>query len=105
MKLISVVLSGGAGTRLWPASRQAYPKPFMKLGGKALLEQAIARGQACGATEALIVTNQDHLFLTQNLIAEMNDQPRTRYLLEPKGRNTGPAIALAALDKLTDEML
>jgi mannose-1-phosphate guanylyltransferase/mannose-6-phosphate isomerase len=97
MKLISVVLSGGAGTRLWPASRQAYPKPFMKLGGTALLEQAIARGQACGASEALIVTNQDHLFLTQNLIAEMNDQPRTKYLLEPKGRNTAPAIALAAL--------
>lgn len=97
MKLVSVVLSGGAGTRLWPVSRQAYPKPFMKLGGSALLEQAIARGQACGAAESLIVTNQDHLFLTKKLIAEMNDQPRIKYLLEPKGRNTAPAIALAAL--------
>ena len=46
MKLISVVLSGGAGTRLWPVSRQGYPKPFMKLGGTALLEQAIARAEA-----------------------------------------------------------
>lgn len=97
MKLISVVLSGGAGTRLWPASRQAYPKPFMKLGGSALLEQAIARGQACGTDDVLIVTNQDHLFLTQNLIGEMTDPPRASYLLEPKGRNTAPAIALAAL--------
>lgn len=97
MKLISVVLSGGAGTRLWPASRQAYPKPFMKLGGSALLEQAISRGQACGTDDALIVTNQDHLFLTQNLVAEMTQPPRVSYLLEPKGRNTAPAIALAAL--------
>lgn len=97
MKLVSVVLSGGAGTRLWPVSRQAYPKPFMKLGGSALLEQAIARGQACGTEDVLIVTNQDHLFLTQNLVAEMSDAPRVSYLLEPKGRNTAPAIALAAL--------
>ena len=97
MKLISVVLSGGAGTRLWPVSRQAHPKPIMKLGGSALLEQAIARGQACGTDDAMIVTNQDHLFLTQNLVAEMADPPRVSYLLEPKGRNTAPAIALAAL--------
>ena len=97
MKLISVVLSGGAGTRLWPVSRQAYPKPFMKLGGHALLEQAICRAQACGSDEVMIVTNQDHHFLTQNLLAEMADPPSVRYLLEPKGRNTAPAIALAAL--------
>ena len=97
MKIISVVLSGGAGARLWPASRQAYPKPFMKLGGSALLEQAIARGQACGTDDVLIVTNQDHLFLTQNLVSEMDQLPRVNYLLEPKGRNTAPAIALAAL--------
>lgn len=97
MKLVSVVLSGGAGTRLWPASRQAYPKPFMKLGGSALLEQAIARGQACGTDDVLIVTNQDHLFLSQNLVAEMEQPPKVSYLLEPKGRNTAPAIALAAL--------
>lgn len=97
MKLVSVVLSGGAGTRLWPVSRQAHPKPFMKLGGSALLEQAISRGQACGTDDVMIVTNQDHLFLTQNLVAEMADPPRVSYLLEPKGRNTAPAIALAAL--------
>lgn len=77
MKLISVVLSGGTGTRLWPASRQANPKPFMKLGGRALLEQAIARGQACGTDEVLIVTNQDHLFLTQNLVSEMVVPPES----------------------------
>jgi mannose-1-phosphate guanylyltransferase/mannose-6-phosphate isomerase len=62
MALIAVVLSGGAGARLWPVSRQAHPKPFMKLGGSALLQQAIERGQACGTDNAIIVTNQDHLF-------------------------------------------
>lgn len=97
MKLISVILSGGAGTRLWPASRQAFPKPFMTLGGSTLLEQAISRGQACGTDDLLVVTNQDHLFLTQGLMASMQDPPHAHYLLEPKGRNTAPAIALAAL--------
>lgn len=97
MKLISVVLSGGAGTRLWPASRQAFPKPFIALGGSPLLQQAIDRGQACGADETMIVTNHDYLFLTRELLANMEDPPKTRYLLEPKGRNTAPAIALAAL--------
>ena len=97
MKLVSVVLSGGAGTRLWPASRQAYPKPFMKLGGSSLLAQAIQRGQACGTDELVIITNQDHLFLTRSVIDQLADPPNTSFLLEPKGRNTGPAIALAAL--------
>lgn len=97
MKLISVVLSGGAGTRLWPASRQSYPKPFISLGGSPLLQQAVERGQACGADETMIVTNQDYLFLTREVIANLEDPPKTSYLLEPKGRNTAPAIALAAL--------
>jgi mannose-1-phosphate guanylyltransferase / mannose-6-phosphate isomerase len=97
MKLVSVVLSGGAGTRLWPASRQAYPKPFMKLGGSSLLAQAICRGQACGTDELLVITNEDHLFLTKNVIDQLPDAPHAHFLLEPKGRNTGPAIALAAL--------
>lgn len=97
MKLVSVVLSGGAGTRLWPASRQAHPKPFMRLGGRTLLEQAVSRGQACGTDDLLIVTNQDHLFLTQGVLAAMMAPPKAHYLLEPKGRNTAPAIALAAL--------
>lgn len=70
----------------------------MAVGGSALLEQAISRAQACGTPEVMIVTNQDHLFLTQNLVGEMSSPPRVSYLLEPKGRNTAPAIALAALE-------
>lgn len=97
MRVLSVVLSGGAGSRLWPASRQAFPKPFMKLGGSTLLQQAIERGQACGTGDLMIVTNKDHFFLTKDVLDGMSDPPDTTYLLEPKGRNTAPAIALAAL--------
>lgn len=97
MRLLSVVLSGGAGSRLWPASRQAFPKPFMKLGGSTLLQQAVERGQACGTGDLMIVTNKDHLFLTKDVLTQMTDPPDATLLLEPKGRNTGPAIALAAL--------
>jgi mannose-1-phosphate guanylyltransferase len=63
-----------------------------------LLQQAVERGQACGADETLIVTNQDYLFLTREVIAGLENPPLTSYLLEPKGRNTAPAIALAALE-------
>ena len=97
MRLLSVVLSGGAGSRLWPASRQAFPKPFMKLGGSTLLQQAVERGQACGTGDLMIVTNKDHLFLTKDVLRQMADPPEATLLLEPKGRNTAPAIALAAL--------
>ena len=111
MNLISVVLSGGAGTRLWPESRKGMPKPFMNVGGSTLLAQTLARGHACGATNTLIVTNQDYLFLTSDVTQALAGkaagtstgltaiQPTLQfdYLLEPTGRNTAPAIAIAAL--------
>jgi mannose-1-phosphate guanylyltransferase/mannose-6-phosphate isomerase len=97
MRLLSVVLSGGTGSRLWPVSRQAFPKPFMNLGGSTLLQQAVERGQACGTGELLVVTSKDYLFLTKDVLRQMADPPHTTLLLEPKGRNTAPAIALAAL--------
>jgi mannose-1-phosphate guanylyltransferase / mannose-6-phosphate isomerase len=97
MKLVSVILSGGAGTRLWPVSRQSLPKPFMKLGTNSLLQQAVERGQACGTEDCIVVTNQDYLFLTRDVLKEIADPPLASFLLEPKGRNTAPAIALAAL--------
>lgn len=97
MRVLSVVLSGGSGSRLWPLSRQAFPKPFMKLGGSTLLQKAIERGQACGTGDLMVVTNKDHLFLTKDVLRQMADPPQATLLLEPKGRNTAPAIALAAL--------
>ena len=93
-KIIPIILSGGAGTRLWPVSRRMHPKPFMDVSGKPLLAHALERA-ALIANEALIVTNQDHYFLTENLLKDTPKAPKVYYLLEPKGRNTAPAIALA----------
>jgi mannose-1-phosphate guanylyltransferase len=69
----------------------------MRLGGQMLLQQAVSRGQACGAASTIVVTNQDYLFLTRSALDELTDPPSTQFLLEPRGRNTAPAIALAAL--------
>ena len=93
-KIIPIILSGGAGARLWPVSRRMHPKPFMEVAGKALLAYALERA-ALVSDEALIVTNQDHYFLTEKLLRETEKAPRVSYLLEPKGRNTAPAIAMA----------
>ena len=93
-KIIPIILSGGAGTRLWPVSRRMHPKPFMEVAGKPLLAHALERA-ALIADEVLIVTNQDHYYLTDNLLKDTPKAPKVSYLLEPKGRNTAPAIALA----------
>jgi len=100
--LIPVILSGGAGTRLWPVSRQAYPKPFMRMGdGQTLLYKTLDRALAVAdAGHVLTVTAQDHYFLTRDEYARhpRAAQVQPRFLLEPAGRNTAPAIVLAALD-------
>ena len=74
-KIIPIILSGGAGTRLWPVSRRMYPKPFMEVAGKPLLAHALKRA-ALIADEALIVTNSDHYFLTENLLKEVETAPK-----------------------------
>ncbi len=95
--LIPIILSGGAGTRLWPVSRESHPKPFMKIGGnKSLLTQTYERAlSVCDFTPPLIVTNTNYYFLSRDELAAQDVKPT--YLLEPAGRNTAPAIALAAL--------
>ena len=106
-----VILSGGSGTRLWPVSRRAHPKPFMKLmDGESLAEKTFRRalGVADNGPE-LTVTSRDYYFYTRDIydeiIGEHHDHP---FLLEPMGRNTAPAIALAAfylLEKAGPEAL
>lgn len=92
--IVSVVLSGGAGTRLWPVSRESHPKPFMKLAdGETLIEKTYARAKAFSAN-VLTVTNREYYFMNcdeQDRVGVSGD-----FLLEPFGRNTAPAIALAA---------
>lgn len=99
--LIPVILSGGAGTRLWPVSRRAFPKPFMRLAnGDSLLGRTLNRALAVAdAEEVITVTGFDYRFLTADEYARSAQRPfRSRLLLEPAGRNTAPAIVLAALD-------
>ena len=98
--LIPVILSGGSGTRLWPVSREAFPKPFMKLGGDlSLLQRTLSRCLPLAEGRLGIVTNREYLFKTRE---EIDALPAARgvtctQLLEPAGRNTAPAIAIAAL--------
>jgi mannose-1-phosphate guanylyltransferase len=94
------VLSGGAGTRLWPVSREALPKPFMKMGdGRSLLRTTLDRAAALTEEAALVVTNRDYYFLSRDELATsaLAKAGKLRYLLEPAARNTAPAIALATL--------
>ena len=98
--LIPTILSGGTGTRLWPVSREACPKPFIRLAdGETLIEKTYRRAaMVAGAGELLTVTNRDYYFMSKDALAQVaSTRPLTgRYLLEPVGRNTAPAIALAA---------
>lgn len=98
--LIPVILSGGAGTRLWPVSRRAYPKPFMQMGdGESLLRKTLRRAQAVAVgDEVLTVTAREHFFITRDEYRGLLADGDARFLLEPCGRNTAPALAMAALD-------
>jgi len=97
--MLAVILSGGSGTRLWPVSREAMPKPFMRIGdGASLLQRTVARAVTAGCGECLVVTNREYGFRTSEEIEAMRSGvPRAKLLLEPVGRNTAPAIAAAAL--------
>ncbi|MFN6962022.1 MAG: mannose-1-phosphate guanylyltransferase/mannose-6-phosphate isomerase, partial [Rhodocyclaceae bacterium] len=96
---VPVILSGGAGTRLWPVSREALPKPFIKLpDGESLLQKTLGRAVVLpSVTTVLTVTNRDHYFLTRDEYGSAEGLPPLDYLLEPFGRNTAPAIAAATL--------
>lgn len=97
--LIPVILSGGAGTRLWPVSRKAHPKPFMRLAdGQTLAASTIRRALAAtGSERTLTVTGRDYYFLTRDEYRAVDAEAEHHFLLEPEGRNTAPAIGAAAL--------
>ncbi|WP_322103437.1 mannose-1-phosphate guanylyltransferase/mannose-6-phosphate isomerase [Paraburkholderia sp. J41] len=100
MKLIPVILCGGAGSRLWPVSRELHPKPFMRLAdGQSLLQKAFLRAvDLPGVEEVLTVTNRELSFKTEDEFREVNRNNRaTSFILEPFGRNTAAAVAAAAL--------
>ena len=102
--IIPVILCGGSGTRLWPLSRSGFPKQFLVLSGdgssQSLFQQAVSRINSVASASVtlgntLVVTNEDHRFLVLDQLREIKSIKAT-LLLEPVGRNTAPALSLAA---------
>jgi mannose-1-phosphate guanylyltransferase/mannose-6-phosphate isomerase len=102
--ILPVILSGGSGTRLWPASRSMYPKQLLPLVGEHTMLQATAlriNGLEGAAESCLIVSNESHRF---SVAEQMNAiEMRSQIILEPEGRNTAPAVALAALHAVSHD--
>lgn len=95
--LVPVILSGGAGTRLWPLSRELYPKQLLPLMGEhTMLQDTARRLEGLSAAPPVVVCNDAHRFLVAEQLRKIGIKPRA-IVLEPFGRNTAPAIALAAL--------
>ena len=107
--VIPIILCGGSGTRLWPLSRSGFPKQFLSLTGEnTLFQQALLRSQSIANSSirlqpALIVTNEEHRFLALDQLRELEqlgNSIEAQFLLEPVGKNTAPALTLAALSAL-----
>ena len=104
--MIPVILSGGSGTRLWPLSRGQYPKQFLPLvSDKTMLQETWCRLEGVANLEAPVaVCNEDHRFMVAEQLREINVKPHA-IMLEPMGKNTAPAVALAALSAASDDVL
>lgn len=96
--LYPVILSGGSGTRLWPLSRKSYPKQLLPLiGDESLLQATVRRLRDVGCTGSLrVIANDDHRFMVRRQLADIAERD-SAIILEPVGRNTAPAVAVAAL--------
>jgi mannose-1-phosphate guanylyltransferase/mannose-6-phosphate isomerase len=96
-----VIMAGGSGSRLWPLSRGLYPKQFLALHGQlTMLQQTISRLDGVEHTAPIVICNEEHRFLAAeqlHALKKYNEQAHNGLILEPFGRNTAPAIALAAL--------
>jgi mannose-1-phosphate guanylyltransferase / mannose-6-phosphate isomerase len=104
-QITPVVLSGGSGTRLWPLSRELYPKQLLPLvGNSTMLQATVQRLAGMSAGAPIVVCNEAHRFLVAEQLREIDVAARA-ILLEPVGRNTAPAIALAALQAQPDALL
>jgi len=99
-----VILAGGSGSRLWPLSRQAFPKQFLELDGEAqgsMFQRTLSRLDGLEHAKPLIVSNEQHRFLVAEQLRVASRESQ-RIILEPLARNTAPAIALAALEAMRD---
>lgn len=94
--LIPVLLSGGVGSRLWPISREAYPKQFLALASElSMLQETMSRTADLDTAAPLVVCNDEHRFMVAEQLRQLSVEPAA-IILEPEGRNTAPAVALAA---------
>lgn len=101
--IVPVILSGGSGTRLWPLSREAYPKQFLPLvGSDTMLQATWKRVASIAGAAPIVVANQEHRFMAAEQLRECDVAPQA-LILEPVGRNTAPAIAIAALQALAGD--
>lgn len=104
LKIIPVILSGGVGSRLWPLSREHFPKQCLPLTDKeySLLQQTMLRTLSLEVADPIVVCNEDHRFLIAQQLQSIGVK-KSSIVLEPEGRNTAPAIALAALEALRSQ--
>jgi mannose-1-phosphate guanylyltransferase/mannose-6-phosphate isomerase len=102
-KIVPVVLSGGAGTRLWPLSRELYPKQLLPLvGERTMLQETVLRLEGLSdLSSPLVVCNDAHRFMVAEQLRQV-ERTAEAVILEPVGRNTAPAVAVAALQAMAD---
>lgn len=103
--MVNLILCGGSGTRMWPLSRQAFPKQFVKLVNDYSLFQGTVKRNSSVFNEFCIVTNKDHYFVAENQIGESLKKENKTFILEPLGRNTAPAIALACFNYSAEKII
>lgn len=100
--ILPVIMAGGTGSRLWPMSREMYPKQFLRLHSKnSMLQETLLRLNNLSVSEPVVICNEEHRFLVAEQLREIK-KLSNNIILEPMGRNTAPAIALAAINAVKD---
>ena len=104
MSICAVIMAGGSGTRLWPLSRAKHPKQFLALrGDHSMLQSTMKRLSGLDVESSVAICNEEHRFFVAEQFREIDQS--SSIILEPVGRNTAPAIALAALSVESDPLL
>ena len=102
MSICAVVMAGGSGTRLWPLSRAAHPKQFLSLHGEnTMLQETFNRLEGLDINSSTTICNEEHRFFVAEQLREINKLGSI--ILEPVGKNTAPAIALAAFQSIEED--
>ncbi|MCF3281536.1 NTP transferase domain-containing protein, partial [Escherichia coli] len=98
--LFPIIMAGGTGSRLWPLSRESFPKQYLKLyGDMTMLQSTIARLNTLDCSIPLVICNEEHRFIVAEQLKKINKLDKN-ILLEPQGKNTAPAITLCSFAAL-----